>query len=92
MLVGMKEIKDGDGLMSCLLFPLFIVGTAAIRKKDRDDVKEIFRRLGEWSKLGNIGLTWKVVERIWEREDEGAEGSWDWVGMLEHDGISFLVT
>ncbi|CZR60524.1 uncharacterized protein PAC_10420 [Phialocephala subalpina] len=89
---GMCEIKPGDGVMACLLFPLFIVGSAAITVKDRDAVSAQFRKLRAWSSLGNIDLTERVIRKMWDDHDEGLPGSWDWVKQLESHGMSLLVT
>lgn len=89
---GMCEIKPGDGVMACLLFPLFVVGSAAITTKDRDAVLAHFRRLRAWSSLGNIDLTERVIRKMWDDHDEGLPRSWDWVKQLESHRISLLVT
>ncbi|KAI9048624.1 hypothetical protein LZ554_007456 [Drepanopeziza brunnea f. sp. 'monogermtubi'] len=49
-----------------------------------------FRRLKAWSALGNIDLTFRVVEKMWRDHDRGLRGSWDWIKQLEH--TSLLVT
>jgi hypothetical protein len=90
--VGMCNIKSGEGVMSCLLFPLFIIGSAAIRIQDREAISAQFRRLRAWSSLGNIDLTQGIVEKMWEDHDLGIPRSWDWVKQLEMQGMSFLVT
>lgn len=86
---GMNEIKDG--VMACLLFPLFIVGSAAITVEDKAAITSQFKRLREWSSFGNIDLTYGVVEKMWEDHDKGVLGSWDWVRQLERHDMSFLV-
>ncbi|KAH8592745.1 fungal-specific transcription factor domain-containing protein [Bisporella sp. PMI_857] len=88
----MCGIKFGDSVMSCLLFPLFVIGSAAIRQEDRDIVSIQFQRLREWSSLGNIDLTFEVLKMLWEDHDSGAPRSWDWVKKLETRGMSLLVT
>jgi hypothetical protein len=92
MITGMSEIKSGDGVMACLLFPLFVVGSAAIRQEDRNTVTKHFKRVRAWSSLGNVDLTYKVVEKMWKDHDEGMPRSWDWVMQLERAGTSLLVT
>ena len=89
---GMCEIKSGDGVMSCILFPLFVIGSAAISVQDRAAVSAQFRRLRAWSSLGNIDLTYRVVEKMWSDHDLGLPRSWDWVKQLERHGMSLLVT
>jgi hypothetical protein len=74
--IGMADIKPGDGVMACLLFPLFIVATAAITPEDRDTISAHFKRLRAWSSLGNIDLTFKIVQKIWKDHDENVTGSW----------------
>jgi hypothetical protein len=92
MAVRMSEIKSGDGVMACLLFPLFVVGSAAIRQEDRNAVTKHFKRVRAWSSLGNVDLTFEVVKRMWEDHDAGQPRSWDWVIQLERHGMSLLVT
>lgn len=89
---GMRNIKFGDGVMSCLLFPLFVIGSAAIEVEDREAISAQFRKLKEWSSLGNIDLTYRVVEKMWLEHDMGLPSSWDWVKQLETHKISLLVT
>ncbi|KUJ15782.1 uncharacterized protein LY89DRAFT_95884 [Mollisia scopiformis] len=89
---GMCEINSGDGVMACLLFPLFVIGSAAITNRDRETVLAHFRKLRNWSALGNIDLTEKVVRKMWMDHDVGLPGSWDWVKQLETHGMSLLVT
>jgi len=89
---GMGEIQPEDGVMACLLFPLFIVATAAITQQDRDNISTHFKRLRAWSSLGNVDLTYRVVEKMWEDHDNGVAGSWDWVKQLEDHNLSFMVT
>jgi len=89
---GMCSIKSGEGVMSCLLFPLFIIGSAAIRVQDREVISAQFKRLRDWSSLGNIDLTYGILKKMWEDHDLGLPKSWDWVRQLEVRGMSFLVT
>lgn len=89
---GMCNIKSGEGVMSCLLFPLFIIGSAAIRVQDREAISAQFSRLRAWSSFGNIDLTYDIVKKMWEDHDLGLPKSWDWVKQLEVRGMSFLVT
>lgn len=88
----MCNINSSEGVMSCLLFPLFIIGSAAIRIQDREAISAQFRRLRAWSSLGNIDLTYGIVEKMWEDDDLGLPKAWDWVKQLEMRGMSFLVT
>ena len=89
---GMRNIKFGDGVMSCMLFPLFVIGSAAIEVEDKEAITAQFRTLKEWSSLGNIDLTYNVVEKMWLDYDLGVPRSWDWVSQLETHGTSLLVT
>jgi len=88
----MYEIKFGDGVMACLLFPLFVIGSAAIKVEDRETISAHFRRLQAWSSLGNIDLAYRVVLKMWEDHDHDSGASWDWVKQLEAHGMSLLVT
>jgi hypothetical protein len=88
----MKQIKSGDGVMSCLLFPLFVIGTAAIRDEDRSAISFHFKRLKDWSSLGNIDLAEGVVQKMWSDHDLRKPDSWDWVKQLESRNLSILIT
>jgi hypothetical protein len=88
----MCNIKSGEGVMSCLLFPLFVIGSAAIRAQDRDAISAQFVRLRAWSSLSNIDLTYGIVQEMWKDHDRGMPKSWDWVKQLEMRGMSLLVT
>lgn len=92
MVDGLSEIKSGDGAMAVLLFPLFIVGSAAIRQEDRNAVAEHFKLVRAWSSLGNVDLTFELVKKMWQDHDAGLPRSWDWVIQLERHGMSLLVT
>ncbi|TVY28443.1 hypothetical protein LHYA1_G002816 [Lachnellula hyalina] len=92
MATGMNQIKCGDGAMACLLFPLFITGSAAIKDEDRTTIEAHFRRLKEWSSLGNIDVAQAVVKKMWANHDMGLPNSWAWVKQLESNGMSILVT
>jgi len=86
----MNEINPGE--MACLLFSLFVVGSAAIRQEDRNIVTKHFKRIREWSSLGNVNLTFEVVKKMWEDHGAGLPRCWDWVIQLERHGMSLLVT
>ncbi|KAH6674295.1 fungal-specific transcription factor domain-containing protein [Halenospora varia] len=89
---GMTKIKHGDSVMACLLFPLFVVGTAAIHRDDRMAISAQFQKLRNWSSLGNIDLSQQLVKEMWEDHDQGLRRSWDWVNKLKTHGKSLLVT
>ncbi|EKD13755.1 uncharacterized protein L3040_005630 [Drepanopeziza brunnea f. sp. 'multigermtubi'] len=90
IVAGMEQIGPRDGVLACMLFPLFVAGSAAITTEHRKTISAQFRRLKAWSALGNIDLTFRVVEKMWRDHDRGLRGSWDWVKQLEH--TSLLVT
>jgi hypothetical protein len=92
MAAGMSEIKDGDGAMFCLLFPLFITATAAIKGEDRASIEQHFQRLKEWSSLGNVEVAQGVVKKMWVDHDMSLPNSWDWVKQLESSNMRILVT
>ena len=89
---GMCDISPGEGVMSCLLFPLFVIGSAAIELEDKIAIRKQFHRLRAWSSLGNIDLAYRIVEKMWVDYDVGLPGSWDWVKQMENHGMSLLVT
>lgn len=87
------EMQDiSDDVKACLLFPLFIVGGAAITEKDRTVVRCLFQRLEDWSSLGNIEVALTVVENMWMDHDKGLPKAWDWVTQLQKCGMTLLVT
>lgn len=92
MVAAMSEIKSGDGAMACLLFPLFITGSAAIKDEDRTAIEAHFRRLKEWSSLGNVDVAQGVVKKMWADHDMGLPNSWGWVKQLESNGMCILIT
>jgi hypothetical protein len=92
MAVAISEIKSGDGAMAVLLFPLFVVGSAAIRQEDRNAVTKHFKRVRAWSGFGNVDLTFELVKKMWDDHDAGQPRSWDWVIQLEKNGMSLLMT
>jgi len=88
----MAKIEEHDPALSCILFPLFIIGGAAATPDDRSSIVREFRRLKDWSRFGNIDQTLEVVEKIWLDHDIGLPDAWDWVKQLEAHNKSLLVT
>ncbi|KAG4440518.1 hypothetical protein IFR05_003988 [Cadophora sp. M221] len=88
----MCEIRSGDGVMACMLFPLFVAGTAAVNKEDKSLIMLHFETLKKWSALGNIDLALKAVKKIWELHEAGVKNSWNWVKQLKISKMSLLVT
>ncbi|PVH85248.1 hypothetical protein DL98DRAFT_511731 [Cadophora sp. DSE1049] len=92
IVAGMCEIRECDGVMACMLFPLFVAGSAALKQEDRNLIITHFATLKKWSALGNIDLTFKVVKRMWEHQAAGVKSSWNWVEQLKDSHMSLLVT
>ncbi|KAH7350774.1 fungal-specific transcription factor domain-containing protein [Rhexocercosporidium sp. MPI-PUGE-AT-0058] len=92
IVTGMCEIRPGDGVKACMLFPLFVAATAAVRKEDRSMIIVHFETLKKWSALGNIDLTLRAVEKLWEHHEAGVKNSWNWVKQLKGSQMSLLVT
>lgn len=90
ILANMQDVSDSA--KACLLFPLFIVGGAAIREEDKETVRGLFRMLMSWSSLGNIGVALNVVENLWSNHELGIPKAWDWVDQLQEYGMTLLVT
>ncbi|KAH6713191.1 fungal-specific transcription factor domain-containing protein [Leptodontidium sp. MPI-SDFR-AT-0119] len=88
----MCEIRSGDGVMACMLFPLFIAGSAAVSKEDKSLIVLHFETLKKWSALGNIDLTLEAVKKMWEDDEAGVKNSWNWVKQLKSSKMSLLVT
>ena len=78
--------------MSCLLFPLFVVGCATIDQNQRSTINHHFERVSAWSRLGNIKLAQEVVHQVWSQHDVGMPRSWNWMQQLRSQGVNFLVT
>ncbi|TVY34974.1 Transcriptional regulatory protein [Lachnellula occidentalis] len=91
MAAGISEVKTNDGAMSCLLFPLFITGSAAIKDEDRITIDAQFRRLKEFCSFDNVDVARDVVKKMWAAHDMGLPNSWDWVKQLESNGMSILI-
>lgn len=89
---GMCGIREDDGVMACMLFPLFVAGSAAIKNEDKNLIMAHFATLKKWSALGNIDLALKVVKRMWEHQAAGVKSSWNWVEQLKNSHMSLLVT
>jgi hypothetical protein len=88
----LEQVDTASGVLSCLLFPLFIIGTASIEEADRTMVKTHFQNLKAWSGLGNIKVAQQIVERSWTGHDDKIPRSWDWMAQMEMSGISVPVT
>jgi hypothetical protein len=88
----LEQIDTASGVLSCLLFPLFIIGTASIEDADRVVVKTHFQNLKAWSGLGNVKVAQHIVQRSWTSHDNNIPRSWDWVAQMEMSGISVPVT
>ena len=88
----LEQIDTASGVLSCLLFPLFIIGTASIENADRIVVKTHFQNLKAWSGLGNVKVAQQIVQRIWTSHDDNIPRSRDWVAQREMSGICVPVT
>jgi len=90
--VTTKMSGISDSVKACLLFPLFMVGGAAISQEDKDVVTVLFRELRSWSSLGNIDVTFGVVKNMWKDYDDGIANAWDWTTQLEEKSMRVLIT
>jgi hypothetical protein len=88
----LEQIQSTSGVLACLLFPLFIIGTTSIGEADRAVVKSHFQSLTAWSGLGNVRIAQEIVQRSWESYDNAVPRSWDWMAQLELRGISVPIT
>ncbi|KFZ25485.1 hypothetical protein V502_00036 [Pseudogymnoascus sp. VKM F-4520 (FW-2644)] len=88
----LEKIQTASGIFSCLLFPLFIIGTASIEENDGEVVKSRFQSLAAWSGLGNVKIAQRIVQNSWENFDEAVPRSWDWIAQMERHGISVPIT
>jgi hypothetical protein len=86
----LEQIDTASGVLSCLLFPLFIIGTASIENADRIMVKTHFQNLKAWSGLGNVKVAQQIVQRIWTSHDDNIPRSWDWVAQWRCQGSVYL--
>lgn len=88
----LPDTQDGS-TQSILLMPLFLLGCAAFEPEQRPEISAAFKRLQEWSGLGNISYAREIVEQIWGMMDEGREEeTWDWEGIIAGRGWDFLIT
>lgn len=87
-----KMNNINDNVKACLLFPLFMVGGAAITQEDRSAVTVLFKKLRDWSSLGNIDVAFAVVENMWKDYDNNVPRAWDWTTQLERKRMGLLVT
>jgi hypothetical protein len=87
----LEQIDTASRVLSCLLFPLFIIGTASIEEADRTVVKTHFQNLKAWGGLGNVKVAQQIVQRSWTSHDN-IPRSWDWMAQMEMSGISVPVT
>jgi hypothetical protein len=88
----LPDTQDGS-TQSILLMPLFLLGCAAFEPEQRPEISAAFKRLQDWSGLGNISYAREIVEQIWGMMDEGREEeTWDWEGIIAGRGWDFLIT
>jgi hypothetical protein len=90
MLPKMSNLSDD--VKACLLFPLFMVGGAAIAQEDKDLVMALFKQLKTFSSLRNIDSTEEVVQKLWKDYDAGRPNAWDWLARLKRHNQRLLVT
>ncbi|CAG8949472.1 hypothetical protein HYFRA_00007702 [Hymenoscyphus fraxineus] len=87
-----EAINNNEGVLSHLLFPLFVLGAVSASETDRLRITTQFQRVRAWSSFGNIDVTESVVRRMWQDDDRGLPRSWDWVRQLEARNMSLLVS
>ena len=88
----LEQIQPMSGVKSCLLFPLFIIGTASIEANHQEIVRSQFQNLREWSGLGNVKVAQQIVQRSWSNHDNNIPRSWDWIAQMKMHGVSVSVT
>lgn len=80
------------GLLSFALYPVFVIGTACIQRQDRDVLDEQLGRIERVRRFRNVQLCRTVIRNIWTAYDAGEEQSWDWIRLMEAQGVSVPVT
>lgn len=88
----LRKLPSDASTQSTLLMPLFLLGCSAFHEIQRPEIRTAFQSLLDYSSLGNIPYTQKVVEMVWKMMDAGNEDSWDWETIISKKGWDFLVT
>ncbi|KAL4790140.1 fungal-specific transcription factor domain-containing protein [Aspergillus venezuelensis] len=75
-----------------LLFPIFIVGMASIRQEDRDAIEVLFERLDSSFLLTDTEGCHRIVRSSWEIYSGGQARSWDWMRLMDVEGIDLILS
>lgn len=80
------------GLQSFTLYPVFVIGTACIQQQDREVLDEQLDRIERLRRFRNVQLCSSVIKNTWAAYDAGEKQSWDWIRLMETQGVSVPVT
>lgn len=80
------------GLQSFALYPAFVIGVACIQQQDRDVLDEQLDRIERLRRFRNVQLCRSVIRNSWTAHDAGEKQSWDWIRLMEAQGVSVPVT
>ena len=75
-----------------VLLPTFIFGCAAFDVEEREDIEKTLDKIAAKNDFGNVELSRKIVQRVWEMMDQGDDRSWDWETIKESMNYDFPVT
>jgi hypothetical protein len=78
------------GIHQFLLFPIFVVGMACIRQEDRTVLEGLLIKMEMYCR-GNVDACGRLIRKTWESYDAGVERSWDWMYLVEPDGVSVAI-
>jgi hypothetical protein len=91
-LAYLHQLPADDSIQCILLMPVFLLGCSAYKQEYRPQIAEAFDRLQAYSELGNIKYARKIVDKVWEKMDNGDEDVWDWESVISDMGWDFLIT
>lgn len=86
------EAIDEPNMLSFALFPAFLIAVACIQSQDRELLEEQLDKIEEARQFRNIQVCKNVIRSSWAYYDAGEKQSWDWIRLMEAQGVSMSVT
>lgn len=83
------ELPD---LLSFALFPVFVIGVACIQQQSRGFIEEQLDRIDGFRQFRNAQVCRNIMRSAWEAYDTGDGHSWDWIRLMEVQGMNVPVT
>ena len=80
------------GLQSFALYPVFVIGMACIQQQEKDVLNEQLDRIERVRGFRNVQLCRTVIRNTWIAHDAGEKQSWNWIRLIEAQGVSVPVT